>query len=196
MKVTQIRKNKNMLDLNFDDGSVLTVYEEDYYRMSLYDKDEFTDDDIRELKYITDGKWARAYAIKLILYKKRTKKEIEEKLIDKDIEIGIIDDVIKNLEKDGYLNDLLYAEKLIQKLRLKNKSKKQVEVEFKLRGIDYLKEIIDTYESDEAVAGELFLKKFGDKDLKDEKTRFKVYNFFRSKGFSNDTIKKFLLLDR
>lgn len=198
MKIVQIKKSKtkNMLDLYFSDNSIMSVYEEDYYRMNLYEKKEFTEGDILDLKDITDEKSARIYAIKLILYKKRTKKEIESKLIEKDISMDIINRVIQKLEADGYINDVLYAERLIQKLRQKNKSKKQVELELKLKGLDYLEDILDTYECDEVIAGELFKKKFSGKDLKDEKTKFKVYNFFRSKGFSNEVIKKFLLLDK
>jgi len=198
MKVLEIKKNKikNMLDIYFDDDLILTMYEEDYYRMNLYEKEQFTYEDIEKIKDITEEKLARTYAMKLILYKKRTKKEIEDLLSKKDIKIDIINKVIQGLEADGYLDDILYAKKLIQKLALKNKSKKQVEVEFKLRGLDYLKEIIDSYEDDEATLCKIFNKKFLDKDLKDEKTRFKIYNFFRSKGFSNEVIRKFIPLDR
>ena len=110
--------------------------------------------------------------------------------------MDVINKVIQKLEEDGYIDDFSYAKKLIQKLQSKNKSKKQVELEFKLRGLEYLEELVDSYGSDEEIAKKIFDKKFSGKDLNDEKTRFKVYNFFRSKGFSNEVIKNFLLLDK
>ena len=185
-----------MMDLYFSDDSIVSVYEEDYYRMNLYDVDEFSDKDILKLKDVTDEKFARAYAIKMILYKKRTKKEIYDSLVEKGISVDIINKVIQKLELDGYIDDTLYAKKLIQKLRSKNKSKKQVYMEFKLKGLEHLEQLINDYDSDEVIAKKLFDKKFGDKDLNDEKTKFKIYNFFRSKGFSNEVIRNFLLLDK
>ena len=196
MRILKTKKIKNMLELYFEDGSTVSIYEEDYYKMNLYEVDEFNYDDILRLKDITDEKFARAYAIKLILYKKRTKKEIESKLTDKGIKVDIINKVVQKLEEDGYIDDFSYATKLVQKLRLKNKSRKQVELEFKLRGLEHLGDLIDSYGSDYEMAKKLFDKKFKDKDLNDEKIKFKVYNFFRSKGFSNEVIKNFLILDK
>ena len=196
MKIIQVKKSetKNMLDLYLSDNTVLTVYEEDYYGMHLYDKEKFTQSDIVDIKSATSERLGRAYAIKMILYKKRTKKEISDKLVDKGIEQQIIDKILQKLEKEGYVDDVLYAQKLIRKMQGQNKSKKQIELEFLIRGLqdeDVLK-LLDEYDFDEQALQNLFDKKFANKDLNDQKTKIKAYNFFKSKGFSYEIIRKYV----
>ena len=196
MEVTQVKKSdtKNMLDLHFSNGDVVTIYEEDYYTMHLYDKEKFTKQDIIDIKRATDERFGRAYAIKLILYKKKTKKEIQDKLIDKQIEEQTINNIIQKLEKEGYINDVLYAEKLIKRMQAQNKSKKQIELEFSMKGLKDVEvlRLLDEYDFDEQALQNLFDKKFANKDLNDQKTKIKAYNFFKSKGFSYEIIRKYV----
>lgn len=199
MKILQVKesdKKKQMLDLYFDNGDIITVYDEDYYGMHLYEKEDFSDKDIYKIKKVTNEKLARVYAIKMITYRKRTKREVEEKLQEKGIDQESIEKVIEKLEKDGYLNDLLYATKLIKKMKEQNKSKKQIELEFKIRGLtdDSVQTLLDEYNSDEIVIKKLFEKKFANKDLTDKKDKIKAYNFFKNKGFDYEMISKYIKL--
>ena len=199
MKILQVKesdKKKQMLDLYFDNGDILTIYDEDYYGMHLYEKEDFSDEDIYKIKKVTNEKLARVYSIKMITYKKRTKKEVETKLQEKGIDQEIIENVIQKLEKDGYLDDILYATKLIKKMKEQNKSKKQIELEFKIRGLtdDSVQTLLDEYNSDEIVIKKLFEKKFANKDLTDKKDKIKAYNFFKNKGFDYEMISKYIKL--
>ena len=197
MKISKVKQNdkkKQMLDLYFDQGDIITIYDEDYYGMHLYEKEEFTASDISKIKKATNEKLGRMYAIKMITYRKRTKKEVENKLKEKGIDIKSIENVIIKLEKDGYIDDFTYATKLIKKMKEQNKSKKQIEVEFKIRGLedDNVIALLDEYNQDEIALKNLFEKKFANKDLTDEKLRIKAYNFFKNKGFDYETISKYI----
>ena len=194
MGITQVKKSetKNMLDIHFSNGDIVAVYEEDYYTMHLYDKENFTQADIADIKRATDERFGRAYAIKLILYKKRTKKEIQDKLIDKEIEQQTIDKIIQKLEKEGYVNDTLYAEKLIKRMKAQNKSKKQIELEFLMKGLKEQENLLYDYDFDEQALQNLLNKKFDNKDLNDQKIKIKVYNFLKMKGFDYEIIRKYV----
>lgn len=197
MKILQVKENdkkKQMLDLYFEQGDVVTVYDEDYYGMHLYEKEEFTSSDINKIVKVTNEKLGRMYAIKMITYRKRTKKEVENKLQEKGIDEESIENVIRKLEQDGYIDDYMYATKLIKKMKEQNKSKKQIEVEFTIKGLtdDKIRALLDEYNFDEVALKKLFEKRFKDKDLTDEKSRIKAYNFFRNKGFDYETISKYI----
>ena len=197
MKILQVKENdkkKQMLDLYFEQGDVVTVYDEDYYGMHLYEKEEFTSSDINKIVKVTNEKLGIMYAIKMITYRKRTKKEVENKLQEKGIDEESIENVIRKLEQDGYIDDYMYATKLIKKMKEQNKSKKQIEVEFTIKGLtdDKIRALLDEYNFDEVALKKLFEKRFKDKDLTDEKSRIKAYNFFRNKGFDYETISKYI----
>lgn len=197
MKVADVTKNekKNMLEIRFEDESVLLVYEEDYYGLGLYDKIEFSEDDVDNIRHKTHERLARALALKMILLRKRTRKEIEDKLSDRAILSESMKAALDKLEKEGYIDDERYANRLVQKMRANNKSRKQIEIEFIAKGLDISKlDSIDDIGLDEVVAQNLFDKKFSGKDLSDEKIKLRVYNFLRSKGFSYDVIKKYITI--
>lgn len=186
-------KKKGMLKLIFDDDSVELVYDEDYYGLGLYDKQEFSEKDLGKLKLRTHERLARMLALKMILTRKRTRKEIEDRLIKKDILKESIDIALDKLESEGYIDDERYANRLASKMRANNKSRKQIEMEFITKGLDTSKlDSIDDIRLDEIVADNLFNKKFLGEDLSDEKVKVRVYNYLRSKGFSYDIIRRYI----
>ena len=195
MKLVGVTKDekKGMLKLVFDDDSYELVYDEDYYSMGLYDKQEFSIEDLEGLRLKTHERMARVLALKMILMHKRTRKELEDRLIKKDILKESIDIALNRLEAEGYIDDSRYAERLANKMRANNKSRKQIEMEFIAKGLDISRlDTIDDIFQDEVVAKNLFNKKFLGKDLSDEKMKARAYNFLRSKGFSYDIIRKYV----
>ena len=195
MKVVNVTRDdkKGMLKIIFDDSSVELVYDEDYYGLGLYDKREFSTEDLEKLKLRTHERLARILALKMILGRKRTRKEVEDRLIENDILRESINVVLDRLEVEGYIDDERYAKKLVNKMRANNKSRKQIEMEFVAKGLDVSKlGSIDDIRLDEIVAKNLFDKKFLREDLSDEKTKMRVYNYFKSKGFSYDVIRKYV----
>lgn len=195
VRVVSVTKDdrKGMLNLVFDDDSVESVYNEDYYGLGLYDKQEFSVEDLGKLRLRTHKRLARMLALKMILGCKRTRKEIEDRLIKKDILKESVDMVLDELESEGYIDDERYANKLVNKMRANNKSRKQIEMEFIAKGLDVSKlDFIDDVSLDEVIASNLFSKKFLGKDLSDEKVKARAYNYLKNKGFSYDVIRKFV----
>ena len=195
MRVIEIIKDekKKMVHICLDDNSKLSMYEDDYYGLGIYDKDELTSEEIIELTRKTQERLSRTLALRMIHLKRRTRKEVEDKLKNEGIFSECIDVVLNELEIEGYINDDMYAKKLVKRMRSNNKSRKQIEQEFIVKGLDASKlDVIDDNNLDEVIAKNLFNKKFSGKDLSDEKVKARAYNFLKSKGFSFDVIRQYI----
>ena len=136
---------------------------------------------------------ARARAIKYIMYKMRTSKEVYDKLLELGFEEEIINRVIFDLKQLEYINDEEYAKKFIESnKRSKKISKSMIKLKLKNKGIDG--EIIEKYleklaVSDfDAIEKVLIKKKFSDDLPFEEKNRILAYCV--RKGFSLDEVLK------
>ena len=136
---------------------------------------------------------ARSRAIKYIMYRLRTSKEIYDKLLELGFSTEIINRVIADLEQLEYINDEEYAKKFIENNKKSKKiSKSMIKLKLKNKGIDG--EIIEKYleklaVSDfDAIEKVLIKKKFSDDLPFEEKNRILAYCV--RKGFSLDEVLK------
>ena len=136
---------------------------------------------------------ARSRAIKYIMYRLRTSKEIYDKLLELGFSTEIINRVTADLEQLEYINDEEYAKKFIESNKKSKKiSKSMIKLKMKNKGIDG--EIIEKYleklaVSDfDAIEKVLIKKKFSDDLPFEEKNRILAYCV--RKGFSLDEVLK------
>ena len=145
------------------------------------------------MEKMTEYVSARARAIKYIMYKMRTSKEVYDKLLELGFEEEIINGVIFDLKQLEYINDEEYAKKFIESNKKSKKiSKSMIKLKLKNKGIDG--EIIEKYleklaVSDfDAIEKVLIKKKFSDDLPFEEKNRILAYCV--RKGFSLDEVLK------
>ena len=142
---------------------------------------------------------ARDYALKLLSYRPRTAKEVQDRLKKRGYDEGIVDEIVKKLERLGLLNDGEFAMNwAASRMRSKPVGKFRLRQELLLKGIseDLIRETIETayQEADELelairVAGQ---KMRSCKSLDDMTARRRVYSFLQRRGFSYETIKEVL----
>ena len=83
--------------------------------------------------------------LKYVMYKKRTKSQVYTRF-KTEIEEELLDDVIKDLEENGYINDESYVKKAVNEyMALKNLSLK--EIKYKLYSNGVSSKVIDNYVS-------------------------------------------------
>ena len=94
------------------------------------------------MEYIEEFDKLKTKVLKYVLYKKRTEKEIRQKF---QLNSGeMLDDVIEELKKIGYINDLNYIKRAVTEfISLKNMSIKEIEYKLLIKGIN--KNLIDDY---------------------------------------------------
>ena len=61
----------------------------------------------------------KSRVLKYVLYKKRSKQEVKNKFYN-DIEENMLEDIICELEENGYINDTNYIERAVNGLSMKN----------------------------------------------------------------------------
>ena len=132
---------------------------------------------------------AKSKVLKYILYKKRTKQEVKNKFYNT-IEQEMLNDIIENLEENGYINDSQYITRAIAEFKaLNNLSIKEVKNKLALKGIsnniidDYItnnKEEMAEYELESAK--KIIIKKINIMD-KDE-----IKNYLLKKGYMKEII--------
>lgn len=114
MKINKFTKQKNgMYNITFENGTTLQAHEDIILKYELLIKKEVSEKE--EKKILEENTTYEAYdlAIKYITKKMRSRKEIETYLKSKEIDEKNISNVTELLQKNGYLNDKLYAESFI-----------------------------------------------------------------------------------
>ena len=127
--------------------------------------------------------------LKYVLYKKRTKYEIKQKF-SKDIPEDLLEEIIQNLEENGYISDTSYIERSVDEFKaLKTLSIKEIKYKLISKGIkssiieDYIqnnKEELEQYEAKCAI--KIACKKQKDMD------ETEIKSFLIKKGYSDESI--------
>lgn len=114
MKVEKIIKKKNnQYQIMLSDKTSLSFYDDTIIKYNLLSKKEFDEKKLEEIINYNNGVNAYYDALKYIKSKLRTKKEIEDKLCNKNYGREIIRQTIKRLEEQKYLNDEVYIKSYV-----------------------------------------------------------------------------------
>lgn len=127
--------------------------------------------------------------LKYVLYKKRTEAEVRQKFLGYTGEM--LEDVIKYLKENDYINDKRYISKIINEFEnLNNMSIKEIQYKLLAKGLsksnieDYISDNLDDltqYELKSAKA--IFLKKQTTMDNEE------ICAYLRKKGYMDETIR-------
>ena len=134
---------------------------------------------------------AKSKVLNYILYKKRSKQEVKNKLYNS-IEEEMLNNIIDELEENGYIDDFNYVERAVNEyIALNNLSLKEVRYKLMAKGIN--SGLIDEYfskyqermqEYEVYSARNLIIKK--EKQM-DENT---LMQFLLKKGYKSDNIRQ------
>jgi len=139
---------------------------------------------------------ARNAAYRLLTYRPRSRKELEDKLRDKEFPASIVASVIDHVTRLGYLNDATFARQWAEsRVRHRGFGKRRIAQELKAKGID-LELIGETLKGlfEEATEADI-ARKEAEKKLKTmvrfepEVRRRRLAGFLERKGFSFEVIR-------
>lgn len=195
MKITDIKKqvnNKKRYSVFIDGAFAFGLDEVDVLYYKLLENDEISEEKYNYIKENVVFAKARDAALKYISFKRRTKKEIINKLEEKDFSGDIIERVTALFEKYGYIDDYAYAGAYLKdKFNLKGTGVKRIEYELKQRGVneEIINKVIGENDFDETKKA-LYLveKKYGCSLSLDIKEKRRIEGFLLRKGYSFETI--------
>jgi len=136
---------------------------------------------------------ARNKAFKLLSYRERTIKEIEDRLRKKDFSEEIIKKVIDFLLENDYLNEERFAEMWIRSRKKHHpRGRKLIYKELKNKGVNQkiINSALNQYlnNQEEIEMAEYLMEKWLRRRTEEDSTSYKLKNYLANKGFSYDLI--------
>lgn len=204
MKITKIERQKkqaNRYSIYVDDEFYIGVDQEVLIHFSLYKSQEVTQEFLEKVKLSENDNKLYSAAINYLSYGLRSVKDMrdylhkqKEKKEDYIPSDDVIERTIERLLKQGYLNDLVYAQSYVRTASLLNaKGPKVIEKELKIKGIsentitDALMEYPTEDQSENVQAlAEKFLRT--KKSLPPKMLKNKLYSHLITKGFDKETV--------
>lgn len=199
MKITKItsQKNENRVNIYIDGKFAFGTDLEIVYKYNLKKDMEVDEDYIENVLKAEEQNRANNYALKLLSYRWRTKKEIKDKMNTKGYDEDIISTTMSFLEDQNLIDDKRFAETYTEeKIRLKKFGSYRIKYELSQKGVseDIINEVLDKYCNDEFDrAMELAQKKI--KSYKnDEKNAIyrKLGGYLQRKGYSYECVSRIL----
>lgn len=133
----------------------------------------------------------KSRVLKYVLYKKRSKQEVKNKFYN-DIEENMLEDIICELEENGYINDNNYIDRAVNEfIALNNLSIKEIKYKLISKGIpsglleDYINDKIEKLEEYEITSAKnIIVKK--QKQMDEEA----IIQFLVKKGYRTSNIRE------
>jgi regulatory protein len=193
-----VKKGKSDVTIYFDNDSMLFLAVEVFLKSGLKKGDEISDDRFSLLIEQNKLFHIKQKAFRLLGRRLHAASELRRKLWNKDYEQKLIDLVIEDLQKNGYLDDIEFIRAFVaEKIKTKNWSNKKIKGELFKRGI--ASKLIDEMfsegqtESDLESAMKLAKKKYEvlmKRNLEPKELRNKLSTYLFSRGFDYDLIKE------
>lgn len=187
MKVVRRTELSDGFLLDLDDGAEIKVSEELYFTKYLYEKEEFSKEEIEELIFLDDVLEANILCKKKLANGLKPRYRLFVHLKDKGYTEKVIETTLDSLEKEKYINDLkLSIKKLKRKMITSPLATKALVFWLQEQGIGEktaIKAVEQMKIDDKDTAKKLIKKKFGQNG-----ELIKIVKYLASKGFEKDII--------
>lgn len=132
---------------------------------------------------------AKAFALKLLVYRQRSESELRERLLMKGFSAEVVEKVIGELRNSGFIDDSEAARSFVRIAEQRLLGKKAIERLLFERGIsaELIKKVMEDYNEME-VAMKTFQKWLRRHNLDDRDSELRFRNFMLGRGYSTDTI--------
>ncbi len=198
MILQSIEKRRNKIFLSFDELERLEIYYDVYLNFSLFKGDEVTSKKIDEIKLTNAEYEVKNSAFRYLSNRSHSTLELRTKLRQKGFDPEIIQKVLIDLNDKKYLNDFTFAENFVRN-RVERRKEGIVKITSELYKKGITREVIEevtgsisenpkNYENAYELGKSKFEKimKRGASDK--NKTKSKLFNFLRGRGFTSDVI--------
>ncbi len=194
------KRTKDWYVIYLNDGREVLSYIDFILKFKIKTGKHLTEEEISEIKSISDLILAKETAYKFLSYKPRTQKEVEDKLRQKGFTQDIISKVIEDIKRYGFINDIEYARNFVlNRTKSKSLGKIALKQSLLLKGIpnEIIEQVLEEREKliDEfEIAFELarkklkLLKSSKKKKRNENELKRKIYEFLTRRGFTWETI--------
>lgn len=197
VKISQNTENKKFMNVLVS-GETWKIIDKKLYARHLRDICRCSSKkELLDLFSELERKLAKGYVYKLLALKGYLKSELKTKLEARKVDSRVIDEVLQECEKQGYLDDQREIGLYIQ--RSLRKGWGPALIHHKLASkVEGAKAVVQEQVSEEdqrTAIAHWIEKKYAKQDKSDLKTKQKIYRFLRGKGFEDQLIREFLFAD-
>lgn len=196
MKITDIKQQVKRADrysIYGDEKYIFSLSENELLSLGLRVGQEFSDNELEELKQTALLDKAYDRALNLVAMRPRSAWEMEQYLKRKDYDKLVIEQVLNKLSDKGYLNDEAFAKAWVESRRLlKNTSKRRLTQELRSKRVpdDIIQLVIEADDTDEQeVLRQLIERKRTQSRYQDEQ---KLMQYLVRQGYNYGDIKAVL----
>lgn len=186
------KRNKNRYNLSDDDGFLTSLSVETVLRHHLKEGMELSEELLEQMKREDTVKYAKELAVAYIAYTPRTRRQLEQQLAKKGIDVQSVAEAVATMEKYSYLDDAAYVREFARSYgkRLGAGAIRQKLLE---RGVErsVIEENLELDAQSQRAAAEALAEKLRRKYAADsaQKRRQKMYAALTRRGFSYDDIR-------
>lgn len=192
------KKNKDRYSIFIGDQFLIGVSEETLLQFDLCKGLEMTPLLYRKIQDAEDRGSVRSYCIKMLGRRAHSRKELKRKALKKDFVPEVVEDVLYELEKKGYIDDREFAEKFAaDKVRLNKWGPRKIKAALLEKGVDghtasaSIARAFDDIETSNLILNLVLKnKKRFLREADKFKRKKKIFDYLSRKGFSYDVILK------
>ncbi len=190
MQISKIKKGKKRYNIYIDGEFSLAVSEETLLKMDIYEEKEITEEEIGKIRNVEENVRAKDYALNLLSYRLRTRKELLRRLKEKKFAPDIAEETVSRLERSGLINDYGFAIYYIETFKDRRGIYRLKNDLFRL-GVE--RDIIDRALTEVPVDEKETARSLIDRWLRthgtrDDKTKKRLVNYLVQRGISWNTI--------
>lgn len=191
-KLEELEKGK--VKVYIDEEYHFLLYQKDIRVKRLKENEVISDYDYNDIVINTVLRRAKQKAFAILKFMDRTEQELVTKLKQSEYTDVIIHSVLAYVKEYHYIDDARYAIAYIR-TRKDSKSKRQLQMELKQKGIE--KELIENafheeYDSEDIAVQKAITKKSKDVSNMTKEEKLKLSSSLYRKGYQLDLIKKYL----
>jgi len=201
VKIEKFRGKKGYRRVVFDDSSKLETDTELINYFGMKQGAEYEDKELEKIKDLSERKIAKDRALEFLKYSSRSEREIRKKLYERRVKRRIIDEIVNDLKRVGFINDKEFALRFSRNfINRKPAGEILLKTELKKRGIkseiidETLNKVYSEFDKKELALKLLEKKKF-DISSNDPKIKKKIYDLLLRRGFDWGIIGEVLKLN-
>jgi len=186
MQISKIKKGKKRFNIYIDGEFSLAVSEETLLKIDLYEGKELTEEELEKIKHLEENVRAKDYALNLLSYRPRTRRELLRRLKEKKFTLDVAEETVSKLEQSGLVNDYDFGVYFVETFRDRRGIYRLKNDLFRL-GVE--REVTDRVLADVPVNEKETATNLIDRWLRihktrDEKARRKLINYLVQRGIS------------
>ncbi len=134
--------------------------------------------------------------MRLLAAREHSRRELHQKLIQRQADPGLLEQVLDQLQRDGLQSDDRYTESFIESRVNRGQGPVRIRRELKERGIDaeLIDRYLEIYDSEwRDLLAQVHDAKFGRGQVRESKELAKRARFLEYRGFPSEMIRSFLL---